>query len=97
MMAGIGNEAANAIFEAEVPRDAVRPVYNTEFLIREKWIKQKYQDKKFIPKVTLSDAALLQVSHHFTLPSSACLNVFIFFFFERVCWTVFETTPCLKY
>jgi len=58
MMCSIGNENANKIFEAVVPEDVERPTPTSEKPVREKFIRMKYQEKKFVKPTELTQDAL---------------------------------------
>lgn len=48
MMVAIGNERANAIFEAFIPSDIQKPDPQSDRNYREKYIKQKYVEHRFV-------------------------------------------------
>eukprot|EP01116_Phalansterium_solitarium_P023748 TRINITY_DN8484_c0_g1_i2.p1 TRINITY_DN8484_c0_g1~~TRINITY_DN8484_c0_g1_i2.p1 ORF type:complete len:708 (-),score=331.27 TRINITY_DN8484_c0_g1_i2:373-2496(-) len=50
VMVALGNERVNAVYEAQLPPDLVKPNINTDRGVREKFIRQKYQDKRFVAR-----------------------------------------------
>lgn len=57
VMAELGNDIVNNVYEAEIPKNFVRASQNCPGHVRETWIKAKYVDKKFVKKIPEFDGS----------------------------------------
>jgi len=44
----LGNKKVNEIFEAQVPSDRIKPTSSSSWEVRQRWIRDKYEGKKFV-------------------------------------------------
>ncbi|XP_050294223.1 arf-GAP with coiled-coil, ANK repeat and PH domain-containing protein 2 [Anthonomus grandis grandis] len=56
VMAELGNDVVNKIYEANVPEGFQRASENCTGIVREEWIKSKYVDKAFVRKLSQFEA-----------------------------------------
>lgn len=61
IMKHIGNAKANGFWEAELPREFLKPDEKTVRRLREVWIDNKYKAKAFLPKDRIPAESLFQV------------------------------------
>jgi hypothetical protein len=57
----IGNAKANGFWEAELPREFLKPDEKTIRRLREVWIDNKYKAKAFLPKHGIPPEVMFQV------------------------------------